>query len=690
MLRLTKARTGHAVLGALLALATSVAVLPAHAVGTRTFTLDSLDELKGGDLTGVSIDSNGNVRAGLTLGSTPIPDASSVWSAVSLPDGAALLGTGNDGKVVRVANGQTTVVATTGQLAVSALALAWNGEGIAGTFPEGKLYRVPTGATAKATDAALFATLPGAEDVWGLAYDAKAKVLYAATGPEGKLFRIDASGNAQVYFDSDEPHLVSVAVADDGTVYAGSNGKGLLYKITGPGRATVLQDFDADDVKAIALGKDGSIFAISNKYTESFAAPKRNKPGPPQPQSVKAPHPGKGVLTRFSKDGLAEKLFESTETHFVSLSLADDGTPYVGTGAEGRVYAVDQDHVSQLVADADERQVGALVMAGKHRFVATTDPAAFHEVKGVGGPDAIWTSKALDAGLRASFGRLTWRSEGPVELAMRSGNTLVPGSTWSAWSPYLAAPGVPKTPPARFAQLRARFAREPKAVLHDVSLSFVTDNARAVLLSIEAVPKGPTKVVVKTGIPASGGEAPKPTSIVKVSWKLDNPDQDELRYRVSYRLDGQATWSSALKPGEKLTRTDFEWETALLPEGMYRLRVEASDEPSNPPNRVTRHSLESGIVLVDNTPPVFKALSLQGRQLRGELVDGLGPIARIDVAVAGTDEWQPLFPKDGVFDEPVEAFDANVASIVPPGSHLVAVRAYDAAGNAVTRNVEAR
>src|SRR5207247_4842248 len=59
----------------------------AHAVGTRTFQLDTLDEFKGGDLTGVSVDSSGSVRAGMLLGATPITQATSIWSAAVLPDG---------------------------------------------------------------------------------------------------------------------------------------------------------------------------------------------------------------------------------------------------------------------------------------------------------------------------------------------------------------------------------------------------------------------------------------------------------------------------------------------------------------------------------------------------------------------------------------------------------------------------
>ncbi len=59
---------------------------------------------------------------------------------------------------------------------------------------------------------------------------------------------------------------------------------------------------------------------------------------------------------------------------------------------------------------------------------------------------------------------------------------------------------------------------------------------------------------------------------------------------------------------------------------------------------------------------------MRGRRLTGEVVDGVGPIARIEVSVAGTDEWRPIFPKDGVFDQPAEAFDADVSRVVPPGS----------------------
>src|SRR5262249_51253976 len=162
-------------------------------------------------------------------------------------------------------------------------------------------------------------------------------------------------------------------------------------------------DFDAEDVKLLAVAppeKGGYLYAVANKYNESPVAPKRNRQGPPQPQPVKPARAGKGLLMRFNKEGVHEQLVEDDESHFVSLALDDSGQPFVGTAAEGRLYTVDENHLERLMAHVDQRAVGAVVMSGKKRFLVGSDPVVLHEIKGVGGTDAVWTSKVLDAGLR--------------------------------------------------------------------------------------------------------------------------------------------------------------------------------------------------------------------------------------------------------------------------------------------------
>ena len=191
-------------------------------------------------------------------------------------------------------------------------------------------------------------------------------------------------------------------------------------------------------------------------------------------------------------------------------------------------------------------------------------------------------------------------------------------------------------------------------------------------------------------VPASGAEPPKRDSVVKVTWKVDNPDSDPLRYRIAFKREGQAQWRDALKADEVHTKTELDWETSALPEGKYRVRVEASDEAANPPDQVLKHALESDTVVVDNTPPRIETLTLAGRRLRARVVDGTSPIVRFEIAIDGRTDWRPLAPADGVFDTSDESVDADVSVVVPPGSHIVVVRAFDAAGNAVSRDIEAK
>jgi hypothetical protein len=684
--------------GAVFVLAASMAALAtaaenAAAVGTRTFELDSLEKLSGGDVKGVSVGSDGVVRAGWTLGNVPLPaDAGTTATcAVALADGSVLVGTGPaaGGKVVRLANDQATVLGDTKESAVTALAVDRAGTVYAGTT-SGRIYKVAAGKTQ------LFATLAGVDNVFSLAVDKAGTGLFAGTGAEGVIMHVEPGGASSVYFKAEDPFVVSLAVAADGTVYAGTSGRGLLYRIASAGHASVLYDFPGSDVHAIALGPNATVFAVVNEEpatstneNESSSSHRGSGRSPAGPATLPKPKPGKGSLWRFDARGRPERMMHHDEFHYVSLAVDEQGTAYVGTGAEGRVYSVDDTHTVSLVGDTDDRQVGAIGVSGRARFVLGSDPAVFHRVLSIGGADAVWTSKALDAGLRARFGHLTWRSTGAVEVSTRSGDTAVPDSTWSAWQGPVAQGGAAPSPAARFVLVRARL-RDAAASIADVTLAFATENLRAVVTEVEAHEKGVTRET-KEGLPASGGAPPKHDSVVHVSWKVENPDSDELRYRVEFRREGQTRWADATPPDDVLTKSELDWDTAALPEGNYRVRVDASDEIANAPEEVTHHALESAPVLVDNTPPVFKGIAMAGRRLRAEVADGVGPIARVEVAIDGKVAWRPVSPADGIFDTADETVDADLTSLFPagPGPHIVAVRAFDAAGNAAVREIEA-
>ena len=658
----------------------------ALAVGTRTFELDDGDDLEGGDLQGVAVDSAGRVSAGFNLRTTPISDATALWSLLVLDDGQLLVGTGNEGKLLRFDGTSVSVAADTEALVITSLVKAWGNSVVFGTLPDGKVMRYQGGSTS------VLAALADTEHVWQVAFDPKAAVVFAATGPTGKLWRITATGEAQVFFDAEERHLLSVAVAPDGSVYAGSSEKAKLYRVTGPGRASVVYDFDKTEVRAIAVAPSGDIYAIANDIKSGSSRPTPSRTGKDgstaEPSQKTSKAKGTGQLFHFTSDGKPTKLLEDSAEYYVSLGLGPDAKPYVGTGAEGRVYSVDEAHNSVLVADTKERQVSALVVGAGTGFVASSDPAVLHPIRGMGGPDAVWTSKVLDAGLRAKFGRMTWVASGTLELSTRSGNTSKPDDTWSDWSAGVTVPGIVDCPAARYLQVRARWNRDPAAVLHEVRLPFVTDNLRAVISKVSSDSDSGKPTSSKSGLTKSGGPiSDKPETKVSLSWKVDNPDEDELRYRIEYRMLGSDVWYPILKPGERLTSTSYKWDTADLPEGRYRVRVTATDELANPPDRVQRDMRESAIVIVDNTPPTVEALRIEGKWLRAVAIDGVGPIQRVEVCSVGSDEWLPFYPRDGVFDEQREEIDVDVSGWREAKPVVLAVRVYDQANNYVVRNV---
>ncbi len=670
------------------ALALTTVALHALAVGTRRFELGSADDFKGGELNGVAVGSDGTLRPGWDLGAQPVADVSTLWAALAMPDGSVLLGTGNEGKLVEMRGGVSKVLAETKALAVTSLTQAWGGAVVLGTLPEGKVMKWHGG---KLTE---LVTLKDTDHVWAVAFDKKSNVVYAATGPQGKLWRIEASGNAQVYFDAEEDHLMSLAVGPDGAVYAGASDNARLYKVTAANRASVLYDFNRTEVRAIAVAPGGVLYAIANELSSgSFAGGfgRGSVNTAATPSSAGAGARGRGILVKLDADGTPDTLFEDSSEHFVSLTLGEDGKPLVGTGAEGRVYRVEDDHSTLMLADVAERQITGLVSSGKQQFVVASDPAVLRPVRGLGGADAVWTSKVLDAGIRARYGRLAWDTSGKVELSTRSGNTSTPDATWSAWSKGVTAPALVGSPSGRFFQVRARFNQGPGAELSRVEVAFVTDNLRPTITGIDASSGSQRSSSGGSGVQSSGGSVQRSTETrVNLSWRVDNPDQDELRYRLHYRPVGGATWYELLKPGEKLTAPSYAWDVSSLPEGRYKVRVSVSDEPSNPPERVKRHERESNVIVVDTSAPTLEGLKVTGKKITGIALDGASAIQRIEAAVAGTEDWAPFAPLDGIFDELREEFELDVSSLVPQGGTLVSVRVFDQAGNMSVRSVSVR
>ena len=133
------------------------------------------------------------------------------------------------------------------------------------------------------------------ERIWSLAH-APNGGLYAGTGDSGRLYAIDAEGQARLLFDSPELVLHALLVGPDGAIYAGSAPDGLIYKINAKGQSETFAHTGSHYVWDLAF-VDGQLRAAT---------------GEP------------GQVLKIAKDGSHEVLFDPDDRHVMSLLTHDE------------------------------------------------------------------------------------------------------------------------------------------------------------------------------------------------------------------------------------------------------------------------------------------------------------------------------------------------------------------------------
>src|SRR5580700_6655669 len=223
------------------------------AVKTERWELKSSTDFMSGKLEQLIVTSDGELRLG--YGSTKLGEfAKEIWCSVVDRDGTIYFGTGSPADVYALArDGKTTKLFETDSIAVTALALDTHGNLYAATMPEGKVYKISTSARAADVKAEgePFCRLR-APYVWALVMDAEAH-LFAGTGPDGKIFRIGPDGKAEEWFATEDSNIFCLAFDADGALLAGGSDRGLLYRIAEKGKGVVLHEFAEDEVKALAV-----------------------------------------------------------------------------------------------------------------------------------------------------------------------------------------------------------------------------------------------------------------------------------------------------------------------------------------------------------------------------------------------------------------------------------------------------
>jgi outer membrane protein assembly factor BamB len=685
--------------------ATLLIAATATAAVTRSFRQTTAKDFEEGEATASMVLPTGDVVPGMKSAAITL-DAAFVWCGALSPDGkTAYFGTGDQGRVYAVdtsaTGGRARLVTTLEAAWVTALAVRPDGTLIAGTTPGGRVYTIdPKGGKAK-----LLSTLT-AEHVWALSVDSKSGTVYAGTGGPGKIAAIEAGGKTRAIWDSGDKHVVSLLAADDKHLYAGTSEEAILYKVSLDGRAEALADFDAEEVRALAR-YGGSLYAAVNDFERAGGAAPLSPGAAAAPRGTKItaaasgspasagslPRPGqrkaKAALYRIDPDGRMEQMFSIPDGYFTALAFDDTGRAYVGTGSEGRVYRVAADRTAALAIDVSERQALTVLRAGNGFLVGTGDVGGVYRAAPAAPRQATYLSRVLDGEYRSRWGLFRWHGTHDVSIESRSCNTAKPDKTWTGFTPLekphpTAEGGVGQvaSPPARYVQYRATFGA-PEGRLAAVTLAYLPQNQRARITELGPADSG-------GAAPAAGGlgalaaspaaaAAPRAhQTVIKLRWKVENPDGDELSYRLAFRQENDAVWRPLGGP-DPLTKTEYDWNTEGLPDGTYIVKVTASDERSVPRELALETSFTSAPILVDNRKPEVVGLTLKWPYVSGRARDDQSPLVAMEYSIDGGD-WQVLAAADGICDDLVESFTIKLPSLAP-GPHAVAVRAWDSADN---------
>ena len=347
----------------------------------------------------------------------------------------------------------------------------------------------------------------------------------------------------------------------------------------------------------------------------------------------------------------------------------------VGSGPDGVLFELrDGGREWSSEARIDHGQILSLLSGpGGEVWLGAGDPGGVLRLEDGYSKSGEFESEVLDTRLVSRFGALKVEGDLPegtrVSVQGRSGNVRTPDATWSDWSkPVEGGKGAgPEVPAARFAQYRLTLSTDQLARSPEV---------RSVSWLYRTVNQAPE--VGKLTIPnLSGGDGSSRKTKFELAWEAEDPNRDTLAYRLAIRKEEWPAWVAIGGP-EPISEKTYEWDTTTVPDGVYRLRVWASDRPSNPESEAIERSRVSEPFVVDHQAPEVR-VSTRGGVVEVRLKDNLTRIVGAEVAIDSR-AWSPRFPEDSLFDTEEETLRVPVADL-GPGPHVVVVRATDAAGN---------
>lgn len=490
-----------------LALAAAAFATGAFGGGTKTWEHSSRADFEKGKLDKLSLRSDGLLSLAPEFRELHDPSTNYLWAIAQDSKGNVYAGgSGQDNKarVFRVdAAGKGSVLAELAGLEVHAIAVDTQDRVYAATSPDGKVYRLRDGAQPEVYYD------PKAKYIWALAFSPTGDLL-VATGDKGEVHRVTGPGAGSIFFRTEESHARSMTVAKSGFVYVGTEPSGLIFRVSPAGEGFVLHQASKREITALAAGADGRIYAAAVGVKQAMSAPAAPAPppapAPGAPARPAGPAPvaslgstisGGSEVLRIEADGYPRKVWTHASDIAYTLAFDAAGKLLIGTGNRGAIHRLDTDLLNTLLLTASPTQVTGLA-AGRNGavFAVTGNIGKIYRLGPATEKSGTLESDAMDAGFFTQWGRLSYggsENGGAVRLETHSGNLDSPRQNWSRWAPVPLQTdgGRVASPPARFLQYRLTLnasADGKSPEVTSIETAYLPKNVAPVVELIETTP----------------------------------------------------------------------------------------------------------------------------------------------------------------------------------------------------------
>lgn len=720
------------------------------AIATSRLILDSVEDFKKGELKSTSLTSDGKLCIAPSITKIYATEEDLVWD-IAVSGEKAYLATGNEGKLfmVDLKTNKGSLVADHEEMEIYAIAVDKAGTVFYGASPGGKIYRLVEGAKPELffdtkedyiwdlifdERGNLFAATGRQGRIFKISPDGKgevyfdspaANVMTLAFNPQGKLlagtqgkafiYRIDEKDKGFVLYQPDQDEVKQLICLSDGTIYAGINAE--------PARRGEMVERMMRMLEKATAEKAGS-------------APEAERKAPPKPPAA----PAGAEIIQISPDGFVRSIWTAEEPP-INCLVFDKVLQllFVSAGETGKIFQVDDLGNFIICRNLEEKFVLNFFSADNYLLLATGSPGNLYSLGIKEYKEGVYLSSVLDAGATVKWGQLEAQARLPkksqLKVRYRVGNTSEPDSSWSEWSkPVEIKNGfLPLTAPvSRFIQLELFLLGSPdldekqafKALtvanlplierfnwmpyvdylyIYNIGMN-VAPQFKSLKIEVAGEKeKRPAPAASKKEQPAEKSSGKPANSVttsgplekapdsnpkqITISWEFTDPNEDQLLYELYFKGEEETTWKLI---EDKLKDNKYEFSTASIPDGKYRLKVLATDKPTNPENIAKTAEFISDIFIVDNTPPEITKLLTTSDDKKSVTISATAQDATSIIVSARYNldarEWLYLLPEDGLFDSNVESFTFTLKDL-KPGEHTLAFLVTDDAGNSSTRKV---